>query len=76
VEQIVYGAMISRIDGLIDLESQTEVTKIRYPVGDGGVSLISSGRFNVIVVWDGRDHVDVNLFVFDFFFLFFFYIWF
>ena len=65
VEQIVYGAMISRIDGLIDLESQAEVTKLRYPVGDGGVCLISSGRFNVIVVWDGRDHVDVNLFVFE-----------
>jgi hypothetical protein len=65
VEQIVYGAMISRSDGLIDLESQEEVTKLRYPVGDGGVSLISSGRFNVIVVWDGRDHVDVNLFVFE-----------
>jgi hypothetical protein len=65
VEQIVYGAMISRIDGLIDLEAQEKVIKLRYPVGDGGVSLISSGRFNVIVVWDGRDHVDVNLFVFE-----------
>ncbi|KAG7338718.1 spermine/spermidine synthase domain containing protein [Nitzschia inconspicua] len=33
-------------------------------VGDGGVLLAASPMANAIVVWDGRDHIDVNLFMF------------
>ncbi|KAL3917183.1 MAG: hypothetical protein SGILL_004834 [Bacillariaceae sp.] len=34
-------------------------------VGDGGVVVASSPSCNAIVLWDGREHVDINLFMFD-----------
>jgi spermidine synthase len=39
----------------------------QYPdyVGDGGAILALSAVGNVILVWDGREHVDVNFFTFD-----------
>jgi len=43
-----------------------EMTIVRkYTVGDGGVILGLSPIGNVIVVWDGREHIDVNLFTFS-----------
>jgi hypothetical protein len=44
----------------IDIESHH--TRQYYDVGEGGVILFMSGILNAIVVWDGREHVDINLF--------------
>jgi Spermine/spermidine synthase domain/SET domain len=38
-------------------------TKQFTAVGDGGVLLAVSPMANAIVVWDGRDHIDINLFM-------------
>jgi len=68
VDQIVQAALISKVDNLIDLSEQEQDSStihVRYPIGDGGVYFTSHGRFNVIAVWDGREHVDVNLFAFE-----------
>ena len=37
----------------------------KYPVGDGGVIVALSTTGQVIVVWDGKQHVDVNLFTYN-----------
>ncbi|KAL3925821.1 MAG: hypothetical protein SGILL_000137 [Bacillariaceae sp.] len=34
-------------------------------VGDGGIILAHSSTCNSMVVWDGREHIDINLFMFD-----------
>ncbi|KAL3913522.1 MAG: hypothetical protein SGARI_000615 [Bacillariaceae sp.] len=39
-------------------------TTEKYSVGDGGVILASSKDSNIIIVWDGKEHVDVNMFTF------------
>jgi hypothetical protein len=36
----------------------------KYKVGDGGVILVSATDGNIMVVWDGKEHVDVNMFTF------------
>jgi hypothetical protein len=35
-----------------------------HKVGDGGVILVSAMLGNIMVVWDGKEHVDVNMFTF------------
>lgn len=69
IDDILYLAMISKEDKLIDPENLNQekgaVTRQRYVVGDGGVLFVSCRTFNMIAVWDGREHVDVNLVVFE-----------
>lgn len=49
--------------GAIKIKKVT--TKQFTGFGDGGVILAASPMANVIVVWDGRDHIDVNLFMYS-----------
>jgi hypothetical protein len=39
-------------------------TSEKYSVGDGAVVVASSNDGNFMVVWDGREHVDVNMFTY------------
>jgi hypothetical protein len=37
-------------------------TRQYYDVGDGGVILVLAPIGSIILVWDGREHIDINLF--------------
>ena len=45
------------------ITSELLATKQYTGVGDGGVVLATSSDSNVILVWDGREHIDINLFM-------------
>lgn len=47
------------------IKMTTTVTR-QYPdyIGDGGVIVAMSDMGNVVLVWDGREHIDVNFFTF------------
>jgi spermidine synthase len=47
----------------IDVHQMT--TKQFSGVGDGGVLVAVSSKANAVVLWDGRVHIDINLFMFE-----------
>jgi hypothetical protein len=40
-------------------------TKQFSGVGDGGAIVAVSSKTNAVVLWDGREHIDINLFMFE-----------
>ena len=60
MEKLVYNAASSQGMGKSD-DDDKEIL-FRYPVGDGCVVLLIGESFNAISVWDGKFHLDVNLF--------------
>ena len=57
VEKLVYGSAMS--EGLLSDDKQT---LFRYPIGDGCIVMMLGDSFNIVSVWDGKVHLDVNLF--------------
>ncbi len=57
VEKLVYGSAMS--EGLLPDDKQT---LFRYPVGDGCIVMMLGDSFNIVSVWDGKVHLDVNFF--------------
>eukprot|EP00531_Pseudo-nitzschia_arenysensis_P017021 CAMPEP_0116118602 /NCGR_PEP_ID=MMETSP0329-20121206/2191_1 /TAXON_ID=697910 /ORGANISM="Pseudo-nitzschia arenysensis, Strain B593" /LENGTH=1298 /DNA_ID=CAMNT_0003612239 /DNA_START=43 /DNA_END=3939 /DNA_ORIENTATION=+ len=58
VEKLVYGSAMGQ--GL--LEDPEKQMLYRYNVGDGCVVMMLGEAFNIVSVWDGKVHLDVNFF--------------
>lgn len=57
-EKLIYGSAMG--EGLI--EDPEKQMLYRYNVGDGCVVVMLGASFNVVSVWDGKVHLDVNFF--------------
>lgn len=63
VEKLIYGSAISNNEGpIVDPSKQM---MFLHPVGHGCVVLMVGETFNIITVWDGRDHLIINIFDFS-----------
>ena len=60
VEKLIYGSAISNYEGVIVDPSKRMM--FLHPVGHGCVVLMVGETFNIITVWDGRDHMSINFF--------------
>lgn len=50
------------VDSLLKLDFTEIVTEKYTDIGDGAVVVALSNNGSAVLVWDGKDHVDVNLF--------------
>jgi len=66
LEKVLYASLASEQNGLLDPTetSFASVKKHKITVGDGCVFVFSGDNFDLIAVWDGREHLDINFFAF------------